>query len=214
VGRIVLRWGLRLGLLAAIGVAGWVLGLHVGKVPGSGKPAGSAAAKTKSAAPSTAPSSTAPQSLDLTGAVTAFDPDGDGQEDPASVGNATDGDPSTGWQTELYYTGGTFTGKKTGVGLLVDLGSPKAIREVDLALSGQGNTTVELRAAPGATSAPTAIAGFPQVLATATEASEATLKPKQPVTSRYWLVWLTELPRSTSGGGWQGEIDEMSFLPA
>jgi hypothetical protein len=32
-----------------------------------------------------------------------------------------------------------------------------------------------------------------------------------PTTSRFFLVWLTSLPRSPQGSGWRGTIDEMTF---
>jgi hypothetical protein len=209
------RWALRLGLLAALAGLGWVLGLVVGRVPG---PPSSAKAPTVTV---TASGGAQVQPIDLSALpIRAFDPQGSPPvENDQAVPQAYDKDPTTGWQTEIYYGGAKFGGLKSGVGLLVDLGSPRSLREVDLTLAGQGDTTVELRAAPPtATTAPAAADGY-QTTATQTGSSGVQLKPKAGTSSRFWLVWLTSLPRAAQpqggqGDGWQGEIDEMVFLPA
>src|SRR5262249_25101645 len=54
-------------------------------------------------------------------ASNAYDPHGDGQEPDEPVGNATDGDPATSWETEHYSSTG-FGGLKDGVGIVFDAG--------------------------------------------------------------------------------------------
>ena len=91
--------------------------------------------------------------------MTAFDPPpGDGAENDDQVPLAYDGSTATAWQTERY-SSAAFGGLKTGVGLLVDLGSVRHVSTVQLDLPG-GTTGVQLRAA-GAASA--TLAGFPVV---------------------------------------------------
>ena len=48
--------------------------------------------------------------------VTAFDPDGDGEENDDQAAAAVDGDPSTGWSTVCYSS--EYLGGKGGVGLV------------------------------------------------------------------------------------------------
>jgi hypothetical protein len=127
-------------LLTVVGIAAYAAGREVGTVeapPGQAAPTAPAGGDV--AGPSTAP-------VDLARvAVRDFDPEGDGQERPGSVANAHDGDPSTAWETERYDSAG-FGGLKDGVGLLLDLGAPTAVRRVEVALTRAG-VSAELRAA-------------------------------------------------------------------
>lgn len=62
--------------------------------------------------------------IDLTGAsATDYDPQGD-DEHPEQAKAAIDGDPDTSWSTEAYEQGAL---NKDGVGLYVDLDTPKAV---------------------------------------------------------------------------------------
>lgn len=140
-------------------------------------------------------------------AVSEFDPYGD-HTDPhvSEVPRAYDGNPSTAWHTQTY-TSPDLGKLKPGVGLLVDLGTPRKVAQVHLQLIGQG-TTVELLAGSGSTPPATDKQG--NVVATADDAGPTTtLRPAAPVTARYWIIWLTKLPAGK--GGFQGGIDEMSF---
>ena len=59
---------------------------------------------------------------------TAFDPLGDGTENPGAVHNAVDGDPTTSWTTEQY---DNFPdGAKDGVGLAFALGADVDVNKV------------------------------------------------------------------------------------
>jgi hypothetical protein len=121
--------------------------------------------------------------------VTAFDPPpGDGVENAGAVPNTIDGDPVTAWDTERYDTS-RFGGLKTGVGLLVDLGEPVAVRQVELGL--RPGTDVELRVgdAVGASADE-----LPVVASVEDSEAVARLVPPEPVTARYLLVWITRLP--------------------
>ncbi|CAM5338269.1 discoidin domain-containing protein [Streptomyces tanashiensis] len=120
--------------------------------------------------------------------------------------NAFDGDPSTFWHTKNYTTA-NFGNLKSGVGIVLDLGSAQKVGSVDLSFV--GNTKVEVRTAPdGASSAPSTAEGF------TTQAdgsgSEVKLKLKKPVTTRYVLVWLTELP--LTDGEFRGQLTEVKIM--
>jgi hypothetical protein len=139
--------------------------------------------------------------------VRDFDPapGGNGEENAETAPLATDGDPATAWRTSTYFD--PLSLQKPGVGLLVDLGKPVDVADVRLTMIGEG-TDLELRAAPGAGAAPTALAQTRRVATETGAGAEVTLAPRQPVTTRYLLVWLTELP--TVDGGYVGQVAEIA----
>jgi hypothetical protein len=110
------------------------------------------------------------------------------------VPNAIDSDPTTAWMTDGYGSA-TFGGLKKGVGLLVDLGAPTRVASVQVGLLAPG-ATVELRAgdAPGSTAD-----AFATVGRAANSKQVATLTPSSARPARYWLIWLTELPKGDRG---------------
>lgn len=137
------------------------------------------------------------QRVDLAGAgvtVRAFDPPpGDGRENDAAVANAVDGDAGTAWESERYDTS-RFGGLKQGVGLLVDLGRPTAVEQVELGL--EPGADIELRVADAP---PTDPAAMPVVATVANTEAVARLVPEQPVTAQFVLVWFTRLPEQDDG---------------
>ncbi len=200
------RWAWRIVpplLVAMIAGGGWVLGSDLGRVPESAR----AHHATLPASTATAPGSgrlvvvwrTPP-------AVTSFDPEGDGEEDPDATGFAVDHDPSTSWTTDLYQHNSHLGGLKSGVGLLIDLGRPTTVRVAELALVGTGSD-VELRAGDRV---PRAADDLPLVdsMAQAGASVDWTLRPE--VTARYWLVWFTNLPKAR--GGYRGGITDIALL--
>jgi hypothetical protein len=186
--------------LTAIGVVAYSAGREVGTVE---TPPDQAAALTSPTPSPGAVTTTAP--IDLTGVpVRDFDPEGDGGERPGSVANAHDGDPTTTWETERYDTA-AFGGLKQGVGLLVDLGAPTGVTQVELVLARPG-VSVQVRAAP----AEAADAGSYPVLAEATAGSDrVTLDLPAGTDDRFYLVWFTDLV--PDDGGFSAEVAELVF---
>lgn len=86
----------------------------------------------------TAPVPVTPQSarLRISEAV-PFDPQGDGSENNRSAAFAIDGDTSTAWKTEGYEPPG-FSGKKSGVGLALELSARSTVDKVSLRASTNG----------------------------------------------------------------------------
>ena len=87
-------------------------------------------------------------------------------------------------------------GEKPGVGLVLDLGQPVQIGEVEVNFAAAGEN-VELRvpAKEATDKAPMDRQAQWKAVANAEGAAEKTvLKPSEPVTSRYLLVYLTKLP--------------------
>jgi putative peptidoglycan lipid II flippase len=146
-------------------------------------------------------------------AVSDFDPQGDGGENPDEVPASHDGDPATAWTTSTYLNYSELGNLKDGVGLLIDLGKQREVSRVDLSLSG-GPTSFTVYADPDASSPPDAVEDL-TVLAEDTtkraapdEAVQASVTSDDPVRTRYLVVWLTDLPPNGEGD-FEGSVAEM-----
>lgn len=145
--------------------------------------------------PSTSVTPTSLRPIPIRGA-TSFDPyPGSGDENPNLVPLAIDGDPSTAWETLNYFNNPALGGLKGGVGLVLDLGSVRDIGRVTVTLQGSP-TSLQLRAAPPSDqTAPMQSANQYRRLGTVRRAgTKAVFALKQPVATRYVLIWLTSLP--------------------
>ena len=188
-----------LALLVGVGVAGWVAGTEIGRVPDVGARFPSLPKSSTGASPGAA----AGGPVTVT-AVQSFDPLGDGAESPGSARNAADGDESTSWETERYDSSPTFGGLKSGVGLVFDLGAPTAVRSVTIALDTPG-AALELRS--GSTASP-AVEGYAVVAKEAEAGRTVTLRPSGGA-ARYWVLWLTRLPEADRG--FRARVAEVVF---
>lgn len=202
-GRLALRvTSVLLGAAAAVGLAA----LGISLIQGMGGTPLTSARPRPAAASSLAPSASA----SVAGAereipivtVRDFDPYGDTREEnPKQAANAIDGNPSTAWKT-VRYKSADLSGKP-GVGLLIDLGAPRPVAVVDLRLVGNG-TDVSLRATDDPTLAPEKFRSMAEV----TGAGDTlVLRVPSPVTTRYLLVWLTQLP--WEDGAYQGGVSDV-----
>lgn len=90
--------------------------------------------------PTETPTQAAP--VAIVGGV-SFDPEDDGEESPRSVPLAFDGNPGTAWKSR-WYGSETYNRSKSGVGLVLDLSAPTAVREVELTLPAKQDVTVYL----------------------------------------------------------------------
>ncbi|CAB4955785.1 unannotated protein [freshwater metagenome] len=145
--------------------------------------------QTASALPPTSAASTpAGPEIPIVSAVD-FDPYGDTKrENPKLVPLAIDAKPETAWTTVRYKAGDL--GGKPGVGLLVDLGAPRPVSAVELRLVGNGSD-VSLRASDDPTLPPEKFISMAEVTGAN---STLTLRVPTAVTTRYLLVWFTQLP--------------------
>ncbi len=126
------------------------------------------------------------------------------------MNNAIDGDPSTGWSTMQYRDNPKLGGEKPGVGLVLDLGKPVKLGEVEVTFAAAGGT-VELRVPEkeATDKAPMDRQAQWRTVATAEDTSEqAVLTPTEEVTSRYVLIYLTKLPE-VSSGRYVGTVNEI-----
>jgi serine/threonine-protein kinase len=149
----------------------------------------------------------------------SFDPKGRASDgDPAKQENETrarlavDGDTATDWRTARYNE--ADIGWKDGVGLYLDLGSPKEARSLVLDVPATG-AEVAVYGANGDT-APATLADWQERLADADEVDDQhsviSLDTERPY--RYYLIWFTKLPANSSGGGgFRGVINEAALKP-
>jgi serine/threonine-protein kinase len=132
----------------------------------------------------------------------SFDPDGDGEEHSEEAPLATDGDLATAWGAEDYESSLEMLGKG-GIGLVFDLGSPRAVTAVEVATATPG-FSFEIRAGDAAPATADEIESV-----TTVESAGATEEIAfDEVRAQYWLLWITKLP---GDGGGTVEIKEIAF---
>ncbi|MFJ5922701.1 serine/threonine protein kinase [Kitasatospora sp. NPDC092948] len=203
--RRVLKWTVSLVALSAVTVGSWQLVDYVNTHNKN--------TTDHSSAPAPDPTGTGPAVTGNKLAITAISPfnafGGTKDEHTNEIPNVNDGNPTTAWTTQRY-NDQFGTAYRPGDGLLVDLGSARPVGSVDVQFI--GDTKVELRAAPAdAATAPTADEnGFRSLGAPVAtgSGSKVTLKPAAPITTRYLLIWLTNVPDS-GDGGFRGKISEI-----
>lgn len=144
---------------------------------------------------------------------TDFDPDSDDQsENPDQVPQAYDGDPSTAWSTVYYIGNPVFGGyPKEGVGMVIDLGSPQAVRQLELimAVEGADLSVMVPVAAPGELTEPPvsgmdqwrSIGDFPEV------GEQVSLTLEQAETTQFVLIVFTRL--GPDGGRYRAGVAEI-----
>jgi hypothetical protein len=206
--RRILRWTpklIALLLVVAVGITGYSLGRRVGQLPR--RPG----ALDALAQPTTSPAASGPRTSRINLAtspvvVRDYDPFGrDGAEQSSTVPDAFDGDPTTAWMTDGYSTA-AFGGLKPGVGLLVDLGRPTAVASVQVGLVAPG-ASVQLRRADSVGDNADAFT----TVATQQDAKQVTtLVPATAQPARYWLIWLTSLPKG-KGDRYRDGVAELVF---
>ena len=118
-------------------------------------------------------------------ASNAYDPQGDGQEHDEEVRNATDGNPSTYWETERY-DNITFGNLKDGVGIVVDAQQPVRLRRLTIVSDTPGYIA---KIEAGASSN----GPFDSVSSSQTVAARTTFALSGGSAQRYYLVWITRL---------------------
>jgi hypothetical protein len=188
-------------LLVALALIAWVIGVAVGHLPGHSDKHPTVGG-TSSAKPSS-------KVLPLA-AVHDFDPLGDTVEDTVDVPKAHDDNILTHWSTEFYQlTPWGGNPNKTGVGLKVDLGRAVNVSKVSLLFT-QAGVSVELRYFDSDSAS---LDSYTVAASTRGPAGALINLAPRAGAHRYWLIWLTGLPKVTTpqGVGYQAELSEMKF---
>jgi eukaryotic-like serine/threonine-protein kinase len=129
--------------------------------------------------------------------ATAFDPDADGDENSATVGNVADGNPATVWRTDRYNA--NFPSLKRGVGVYLDLGRSKAVRSVTVETPLPGSWTGQVFVADRPSPA---LEGWGRAVASGSGHFEV-----GGAEGRYVLVWFTSLVPAE--GGYRLDVAEI-----
>jgi len=138
-----------------------------------------------------------------------FDPEGDPpEENPNQVPRAFDDNPSTSWQTSVYRGDARLGGLKSGVGLVLDLGSQQEVGSVEVVLIGAPTDLELYAAAPGDNDPPAELSDTRRQAGLRGAGDTAVFRLDPKVRTRYLVVWLTKLPKVA--GGFQGKIAEIT----
>ncbi|MBI4728242.1 MAG: protein kinase [Acidobacteria bacterium] len=190
------RWLAPVAFILALAAVAIVLGTKIPADLGRSRP-------PRSHAPSAAPLAVA--------SVADFDPPpGNGEENPRIAADAADGNPLTSWKT-VGYRSADLGGGKHGVGLVFDLGAPRALARIRVRSTLPG-WAAEWRAAD---SDGTRVADY-RLIGSFT-ASEDTIVPlPRAPRGRYFLLWITRLAQddSQSEFPWRAFVSEVEFFGA
>ena len=189
-------------VLAAVAATAWVVSNSLHKSGGS------------KAGQSPQPSSSSPSATGSTvlkpASDTTFNILGNDDEDLASAPNAIDtgaGSLSTFWTTNYYKGNPKFGGLKAGTGLLIDMGRPVRLSQVEVLFGSLCCTTAEIYIGNSAVKSPTALSNFTLVSASATVQGDHVFAASGDATGQYVLIWMTSLPpQQGQSGQYQAQI--------
>jgi hypothetical protein len=196
---------------AVLAVVGWLVGSALGRVPGDKKgtpiatgPSASSSNPTSSAPPRT---QTALQAVTVQGA-TLYDPSpaGDGLE-AKKVAQSYDGDPATAWPTDRYKRSATFGNLKKGLGIAYNLGSPAALRQLQISTDTPG---IDVQILAGDTANATDPANYRVVGQATGLGANQTIQLQPGAPAQFYIVWITKL--APAEGEFQASLSEVRFF--
>jgi hypothetical protein len=210
--------------LAVIAIIGLVFGIRA--ITSSGKPtpkdttqaqvgAGPADSTTDNATPAPQPTKIA-LTPDM---VRIVDPPQGDRSNSGQAKNVIDGSSDTAWTTHRFKTA-KFGNLKPGMGVLINLGTPRNVSDVRVETSSPG-VGMEIRTGTSAFS--DSSEGDQQVVNTYKKLGGEDDNQKSDGTTRvfsefdpntkyqYVLVWVTQLPRADDGDRYQLNLDELSI---
>jgi transcriptional regulator with XRE-family HTH domain len=186
------------GLVAAVGLTGFLLANRTHGFPPAAGPA--SATPSPTAAQSGHPASSAPAAAaavplrilhPVSAAAIGFAGRSGDHGELARL--AIDRNPATAWNTDWYATA-RFGNLYPGTGLLVDMGRPVTIKAVRLTLSRAAGASLQIRVGP----AP-ALASLRTVAKASDVGGVVHVRITRPAKGRYVLVWFNQLPPDPSG---------------
>ncbi|HVY95823.1 MAG TPA: protein kinase [Solirubrobacterales bacterium] len=147
--------------------------------------------------------------------ATDYDPQGDGEEDPSTVGFAVDGNPTgTAWSSEHYDSetfAGTKTGPNPGVGLYVTTKSPSDPKQMVVRTPTPGWDAQIFATASGP---PEELSEWGEPVGEVTNASSVqTIDLNLPSPAKYFLIWFNKAaPARDQEGRYQVEISDVKLI--
>jgi len=147
--------------------------------------------------------------------ATDYDPQGDGEEDPETVGFAVDGNPTgTAWSSEHYDTptfAGTKTGPDPGVGLYVTTKSAAKPKEMVIRTPTPGWDAQVFATASGP---PEDLSEWGEPVGEVTDAASLEdVELNLPSPAKYFLIWFNKAaPARDQEGRYQVEISDVKLV--
>jgi eukaryotic-like serine/threonine-protein kinase len=133
----------------------------------------------------------------------------------AGAGLMVDGDFGTYWKSDHYLKDPAFGGSKIGMGVLIDLGAPKAVTTVKITFANQG-AAVDLR--KGTALFPATAEGDDQIyqsykpIGEPREAGATTVLNSDGEPVQYLLIWISKLPPAVDDPSrYQVRIEEIEI---
>lgn len=189
----ILKWGVSALLIAALGLGSWQI---ADALMNGGGSSGSEQEETENAGADEVDKQH-PGATELKiEEAREYYPDGRPQN-AGKVGLTFDGDPGTYWNTKSFRDGPPTAPYKDGVGIVYDLGKTRKVSSVSLDLRNSGEHTEATLYASDSLS-PSGLGSLPTVGSAKTNSDKVTVKAKEPVETRYVLVWLTALPHAAA----------------
>jgi hypothetical protein len=140
-----------------------------------------------------------------------FDPyGGPGGEHPEEVGLSHDSDLTTAWTTRTYRDASTFGDSKSGVGVWYDLGEVTEVRELVLHLD-QAGVEMSIFASDSLPDPVDRELGWGEPIRSTRLEAQEQLSLAPGTSGRYWLLWITDLPR-TGEDTYQAGVAEVQFV--
>lgn len=170
---------------AAIGVGAWTLSHDHG---GSAGPGTTAPGQSTSAGAVLTPlSAHGFDVLDTAGT----DQDENDSEAPLAI----DGNPRTAWHTLFYLNNPVFGGLKKGSGLILDMGKPVKLSDVEVLFGPTAGADVQIELGNNNTLSTAALSSFTTVArADNVPGGDYSFHASDSATGRYVLIWFTKLP--------------------
>ncbi|QES49154.1 serine/threonine protein kinase [Streptomyces venezuelae] len=208
-----LKWGVAALLIAALGLGSWQLADTLIDHGGQG-----GSNTTQNQPPTTDNDDEAPPKKESVPLAVKnaqeYYPDGNPQNIDG-VDHSYDGNPSTYWRTKAFNDGPDLTSYKGGVGLIFDLGSEQEVKSASIGLKFTGDhTEITLYAADSASSS-TPLGKMKKIVTGTTSDGTMSLTAKDPVKTRYVVLWLTAAPYAPayeySQAGYKQAITDVKF---
>ncbi|MBC9820315.1 protein kinase family protein [Terrabacter sp. MAHUQ-38] len=142
--------------------------------------------------------------VEITGGK-GFDPQ-DGNEADQNVKNVYDGSDDDGWRSRWYGTP-SYNGDKDGVGVLLELSAPTAVKEVELDLPAAQNVTVYATNSDSTDSLDGAqkVGSMKNAEGRVTIKADGTLEPASRI-----IVFITKAGQAESDGRYRAQINEVT----